>query len=111
MTFRPLDYNEDLGIREDVQINDDGSFVIRTSQKTSKIIENNKALQNEGLNTTKDLSFHHIASIPLSVVLQWMEEDGVDLMKLPKGAFGQYVKRKLNDPDNWYLKTTGARRI
>ena len=72
-------------------------------QDAEPIIENNKRLQNEGRQTGE---FRHIASIPSVIIEKWMNETGVPLLSLPKHEFNAFIRKKLNDPDWAWLRTT-----
>jgi hypothetical protein len=61
------------------------------------IIEQNKRLANEATGRMGDME--RVASIPCSVLYQWLKEDGVWALNDP-----EYTKRKLNDPNYRYLK-------
>ena len=47
-----------------------------------------------------------MASIPLVIVEQWIKEDGVNFMTLPKHEKSVYLRRKLADPDNRAWRTS-----
>ena len=51
----------------------------------------------------------HVASIPLVVVEQWIKEDGVNFMTLPRHEKSIYLRRKLNDIDNRAWRTSEGR--
>ena len=80
--------------------------IIHVEQDCEPIVERNKALQNEtdGYNLDRDLK--HIASIPLVIVQKWMQEDGVNFLALSKHERSKYLRRKLADPDNRFLRTS-----
>lgn len=80
--------------------------IIQTTQDVSPILERNKKLQNEGKHRTKDKALQLAASIPSIVVHQWMIDDGVNWMALPKHEKTKYLRRKLNDPQYRYLKVS-----
>ena len=80
--------------------------IIQTSQDVEPILEANKVAQtiNDGYSPSRDLK--RIASIPLVVVQKWMEEDGVNFLSLGKQDKAKYLRKKLNDPDYAYLRTS-----
>lgn len=85
----------------------DTSYV-RSVQDVEPILESNKALQtlNDGYSPSREMK--RIASIPLVVAQKWMKEDGINWMALPKHEKAKYLRRKLNDPNNRFLRTSGG---
>lgn len=81
---------------------------IRRTQDVEPILDNNKRLQtfNDGYTPSRDMK--RIASIPLVICERWIKEDGVNWLALPKKEKGEYLRRKLNDPDNRHLRTSGG---
>lgn len=80
--------------------------IVKQTQDVNPILERNKKLQNEGKHRTKDKALQLAASIPNIVVHQWMIEDGVNWLALPKHEKHKYLRRKLNDPQYRYLKVS-----
>lgn len=80
--------------------------IIQVSQDCEPIVENNKALQNEGKGDFQGKWGRRIASIPLVVVDKWMKEDGVNWLALGRQEKAAYLRRKLNDPQYRYLRTS-----
>lgn len=85
---------------------EDKSFV-KVSQDCESIVENNKGLQGED-SRLGDWG-KRIASIPLVIAQKWMQEDGVNFLALPKHEKGIYLRKKLNDPEYRYLRTSEGR--
>ena len=106
--MRFLDYNPLTGVREDVAFEGDKT-IIRTSINATKIVENNKASQNEAPPPAWKQNFHKVASIPFTTLMQWGQEDGVNVFTMTKEEQEAYLRRKLNDPDWRHLKTTPRR--
>ena len=80
-------------------------MTIRNRHQVGEILEANK----RQANSTVDSRFgkemlHHVADIPMGVVLQWKKE-GLDIMQNDPET-KRRLARKLNDPDWRYLKTT-----
>lgn len=101
--------NAENGVSSTFHYDSDGDkSIVETVQDVEPILENNKHLQtlNDGYNA--DRSMRRIASIPLVVVQQWMQEDGVNWLALPKDEKAVYLRRKLNDPQWRYLRTSGG---
>jgi hypothetical protein len=85
----------------------EGRVVIRRVQDIEPILDVNKALQNEAQKWAGD--FHHIGTIPNVILEKWMNEEGANVLKMGSDEFGQFIKRKLRDPDNMWLRTTSRR--
>jgi hypothetical protein len=86
----------------------DGDLTVRRVQDVESIIERNKFLQGEG--QTWAGTFRHIGTIPNVILEKWMNEEcAPNLLAMSGDEFGQFVKRKLNDPDWRWLKTTSGR--
>ena len=47
----------------------------------------------------------HVATIPNAILAKWLLEDGIDVWS---GEHQDGLARKLNDPDNAYLRTGGG---
>lgn len=82
----------------------DGKVVIERIQDIETILDRNKFLQNE--KQTWAGYWHHIGTIPNVIIEKWMNEEGVNILKMPADEWGQFIKRKLRDPDNKWLRTT-----
>ncbi len=81
--------------------------VIRT-QDVQPIIDLNKADQNDrdfnnGYTPSRDMQ--HVARIPLVVLEQWAKEAGIPKAKIYGKAMNEIIRKKLNDPDNLFLRT------
>jgi hypothetical protein len=74
---------------------------VQYSQDVEPYLEENKRLQGMEQNGF----FRKVANIPHVVTMQWMTEDGIYWPSLPKKEKGEYLRRKLNDPQYMYLKT------
>jgi len=77
---------------------------VQTVQDVEPILENNKRLQSESDEKLGDWG-RRVASIPLVIANQWMAEDGVNWLALPKDEKARYLRRKLNDPQYRHLRT------
>lgn len=63
------------------------------------ILERNKEAQREWSGRFGQGVLHHAATIPASVLVQWVMQDGQIALKNDP----EYLARKLNDPDWKYL--------
>jgi|TARA_R100000963_G_C4614437_1_gene83799 hypothetical protein len=79
---------------------------VKMVQDVEPIVENNKDLRSQGKGYTPSKDLRHVASIPLVIVEQWIKEDGVNFMTLPKHEKSVYLRRKLADPDNRAWRTS-----
>ena len=83
----------------------DGTLTVHTYQDVEDIIERNKALKSE---PQKSDWGRHIASIPLNVINQWLNEEyarGNVNMRLFDEEFNRIVAKKLQDHDWLFLRT------
>ena len=88
-----------------------GQVTVERVQDVEPILDNNKRLLNDGSNGySKSKDLKRVASIPLVVLEQWMKEDGVNFLAMPHGPDREkYLRKKLNDPNNKWLRTSGGR--
>ncbi len=101
-------FNHDPDTRTTTVFEDLGSdgFALHTSQDVEPILDSNKAKQNAGREYyAQDPDMWRVASIPATVQLKWLVEDGIDIYN-PDHA--ERIKKKLNDPDWQHLKTANV---
>ena len=82
----------------------DGTFTIETRQDAQAIVDENKRRFNDygdKLSIGKRGDFHKVASIPATVMDQWIKETNGEILNDPK-----ILAAKLNDPDWKLLKTS-----
>lgn len=101
-----LDYNPTTGVEEWYVDDDSDVATVHSRQRVDKILDRNKFLEAEGKNMSADKSLHWYASIPLTVIMQWIQESGINLMALPSREFAAFCDRKVKDPDWRYLKVS-----
>lgn len=85
-----------------------GSLLITRTQDVDAIIERNKQDQNDssfrnGYSQSGDMK--HVARIPLIMLEKWAQEAGIPMSKVYSKEMGEIVRRKLNDPDNKFMRT------
>lgn len=85
----------------------DGLIYAERIQDVEKILDWNKALQGEAQEWAGD--WHHIGTIPNVVIEKWMNDDGCNILAMRGEEFDRYIKRKLRDPDNAWLRTTSRK--
>jgi len=85
----------------------EGLVVVERVQDIEAILDRNKALQNEAQAWAGD--WHHLGTIPNVILEKWMNEEGVNVLGMCAEEWGQFIKRKLRDPDNMWLRTTNRR--
>lgn len=95
-----------MSVKSEFHLND-GNLIVNRVQDVEDIIDRNKQLQNES--QTWAGTFHHIGTIPNVILEKWINESGENLIAMDNHEFGQFVKRKLRDPDNAWLRTTNRR--
>ena len=107
--MRLLDYDPTTGIStyHDYDPLTDETF-IHYEQDVERIIEFNKALQNDTDYSKQGIKkeWWHIAQIPIILQLKWLNEEGIDVYN--KNHWPR-VMQKLRDPDYKYLRTTSGR--
>ena len=92
------------GIRQVFHDEPDGTFTIETRQDAQDIVDANKRRFNDygdKLSVGKRGDFHKVASIPSTVMEQWIKETNGAILDDPK-----ILAAKLNDPDWKFLKTS-----
>lgn len=83
----------------------DSRLHIRTTYDSSDVIKANKAQQILSLDTRfGGEMMHHVAEIPDGIVVKWLAE-GIDVLSTDPDM-KKRVRRKLDDPDYRYLKST-----
>ena len=97
-----LEWIETRGHRGD----NDNQFIMARMQDVGSILDQNKKKQNdelEGYSKSQDLK--QVASIPMVVAEKWIKDDGVNWLSLTGSDREKYIRKKLNDPDNAFLRT------
>lgn len=82
---------------------DDGKLIVKRTQDVESIIERNKDLYNNHDGYTPSKNMRHVASVPLVILEQWAREAGVSVFG---PEMREITRRKLNDPDNRFLRTS-----
>ena len=104
---RFLDYDPLRGVKEFfVYDESERKWHIEYIGDTDSIVERNKILQNHTDGYTPSRDFRRVAHIPDIIILKWMKEDGLkwwDKNDWPA------IKRKLNDPEWRFLRTSPGR--
>jgi hypothetical protein len=90
------------GVAKHIRGLDDGSVDVKhTFLNSSSIIDANKRAQIDSMNTRMGDGLEKVASIPMTVVYEWIRDHGVNLYD-PNHRQG--VERLLNSSDYRYLK-------
>lgn len=71
-----------------------GDVAHQSVQDVTEVIERNKSAQNESVNKRSEM--WPVATVPFCILHQWAQDAGVSMNDK---AFGEVVKKKLNDPD------------
>lgn len=105
---RLLDYDPLTGITQWHHFDEmTGKTTIETVQDVEPFIEMNKKMRNDADYSRRGMKneFWHVATIPIVVQEQWLKE-GIDIHN---NDHWPAVKRKLNDPEWQYLRTSLGR--
>lgn len=109
MKFFDLGTNAD-GSKEEVAFDWDNSrAVFRTrhvAENINAVLDLNKEFSAYSDGYTPSRELQHVASIPMSVIGQWIEKYGVDPTARGNEAL---LSRLLNDPEWMYLRTGRGR--
>jgi hypothetical protein len=68
---------------------------------TASILAGNRALQSA---PQKSDWGRHIATIPNVALVKWMNEEGADVLRMSGEEFGEFIRKKLDDPDWRHLR-------
>lgn len=86
---------------------EDNQLIVKTEQDVEPILNENKALQN--MEQNKKANFRKAASIPMVIWDAWMKEfkqkHGKEYAHCDRQTRERFIKAKLNDPDNAFLRT------
>jgi hypothetical protein len=86
-----------------IHLDSDGrALTIEHVQDVEAILDRNKALQRE---PQKSDFARHVATIPNVVLIQWMNQEGADVLRMSSDEFGVFIRKKLADPDWRHLRT------
>lgn len=101
------EFNPYTGAREDYYWDDNSeTLTVRNRHEVGDILEGNKRQQNASIDSRfGNEMLHHVADIPMAVVVKWKQELGVDVFSNDPWH-KKRVRQLLNDPDYRYLKTT-----
>lgn len=98
---RLFDVDREAGTTTWFHPEEDGGFTLETVQDVGPVLEVNKALHAAIDERARYGEWSHVASIPLVVWEQWKKEGDVN-----DPAF---VRKKLNDRDNLFMRTRPGR--
>lgn len=95
------------GVETRVHVHGDGSFTFQRVQDVEAILDANKRAQVDRQKFAG--SFRQIASIPAVLLEKWLNEEGANPLRMCGEEFELFVKKKLRDPNNAWLRTTPGR--
>ena len=84
------------------------SFNVLRSQDVEAILDKNKADQNDSTfrnGYTESGDMKHVARIPMILLEKWAKEAGIPKRKIFGKEMNEVIRKKLNDPDNKFLRT------
>lgn len=101
---------DDLGVLNSYYWNEnDGTMDVRRTYDCTYILEMNKAQQINSIDSRfGNEMMHHVAEIPMTMILQLKKEHNVDVLSSDPTEAKRLMKL-LDDPDYRYLKTTVKR--
>jgi len=86
-----------------IHLDADGDhFTVEHAQDVEAILERNAQLRSA---PQRGDWGRHIATIPNIVLVRWMMEEGADVLRMSGPEFGEFIRRKLDDPDWRHLRT------
>jgi hypothetical protein len=90
-----------------------GQSVIQTTEDVQPILDANQSMMNQGdSGYSKSRELKRIANIPMSVLMEWNQKLGIDLMKQSPFAIlkdRKVLARFLNDPSYQKVRTAAGR--
>lgn len=93
------------GVSHFMRQNADGSTTFAASQANDPILDHNQRLRTENDGWSKSKELRRVASIPMSLVYKWRQEEGWDAFD---PDHQDKLAQKLNDPDYAYLRTASG---
>lgn len=92
-------------VQTEIHYNDaDRQWTFNRVQDVEPILEANKVMQGE----RQAMEWGRlIGVIPNVFIEKWINEDGVNYLRLPPDEFGRLIKRKLRDPQYAHLRAVG----
>lgn len=85
----------------------EGLIYAERIQDVEAILEHNKELQKHDQKFAGE--WHHLGTVPNVIIEKWMNEDGCNVLAMSSHEFGLYIKKKLRDPDNAWLRATNRK--
>ncbi len=110
MALRKLDYDKFTGMTTwhdyDHATKETKIHTTYNSAHVDAVLDENKARQNDGTNGySKSREWKYIANIPMSVLHDWLINEGFDAFDPNNTA---KLKQKLNSNEYLYLRTSGG---
>jgi hypothetical protein len=99
-------FTSSAGVRHFWRDDGGGETSVVSFQDGSAILERNRAMASENDGYTPSRDIRRVASIPLILVLKWLNEEG--WYAFDPNARGK-LKQKLNDPEYRWLRTAPGR--
>lgn len=93
----------EAGLKWYLREDEEGNTHIGAEQDTTPILEANMAVQNVSDGWNHDKTFRHIGRIPLVVIEQWKNEDGINFHD---ANAAREVIRRLNSNEFYKLRTS-----
>lgn len=93
-------------ISTEIELFQNGGFGVKREQDLSAILDANKRDRNEGDGYTPSRDMKHVARIPLILIEKWTKEAGLKPHECMGPKMVEIIRRKLNDPDHAFLRTS-----
>jgi len=96
------------GITNELHEDSDGNIVQVIKQDAQHILDSNAEIRNSYAKPKDNALGEHHARIPMSIVMKWQVEDGIDIYNpddLPR------VMAKLNEPEYAFLRVNNKKHI
>jgi len=104
-------FSSDGHVISTVHSDPDGSVTYAQSQNVKPILDHNARLRAEGDGYNKDRDIKRYASIPVTILLGWMRDAGIDpkvYMRNPK-AYSGWLSKKVNEHQRMKTAPNGTR--
>lgn len=101
-------FTSSAGVRHAWREDADGTMVFSASQDVAPILERNKAMANHNNGYTPSRDLRRVATIPVSIQMKWMTEEGWDCLS-PDPDCQRKLAQKLDSSEYMHLRTAEFR--
>lgn len=93
------------GTREVFHQEANGEARVRATADVEIVLKRNRELYNQGDGYSESRELRRVATIPPSVAMKWLTEEGINVYDQHDKDNWARVAAKLDDPENLYLRT------